>query len=114
MNNAYSIFNIEHIIKYKYVPFSVGKQSMMERGHLQMRAKDSLIDLCRSKLKFSVNSQLIVHCGSTCIKKDFVSLREKIGVDDLVDHLTCNEINQSYTCWTKHGEMRKQCPDKKI
>lgn len=37
-----------------------------------------------------------------CLKCCF----SEISVDELQDHLVCNGIDQSYTCWTMHGETK--------
>ncbi|XP_058733075.1 uncharacterized protein LOC131604664 [Vicia villosa] len=33
---------------------------------------------------------------------------DAVSADDLMDHLICNGIDKSYTCWTMHGEEKKK------
>ncbi|KAK7244185.1 hypothetical protein RIF29_39003 [Crotalaria pallida] len=74
----------------------------MFANRLSTEYEEGVKEFIRFAVEYAENpSEIICPCLGCCH-------RERVSEDELEDHLVCNGIDQSYTCWTKHGEARDQ------
>lgn len=66
---------------------------------------DGVDEFIRFAVEHAENpSRIICPCLHCCFGRG-------INAAKLKDHLICNRIDKSYTCWTMHGETRKSSID---
>ena len=70
----------------------------MFASRLSKEYEDKVKDFCRFVVEHAKNpNRIICPCLKCCHSR-------VVNVDELAEHLVCNEIDKSYSCWTKHGE----------
>ncbi|WVZ00727.1 hypothetical protein V8G54_026796 [Vigna mungo] len=73
----------------------------MFASRLSKEYEDGVKEFRRFAVEHAKNpSRIICPCLQCCHLK-------VVNVDELEEHLICNGIDKSYSCWTKHGENRK-------
>ncbi|XP_074354077.1 uncharacterized protein LOC141692994 [Apium graveolens] len=63
--------------------------------------KKGVIDFCEYAAKNAKDSRFILCPCRNCLNVITVE-----GIDILKEHLLCDEIDKTYTCWTYHGEKK--------
>ena len=74
----------------------------MSANRLSKECRDGVQDFIRFVVQHEEEldlSRIVCPCLSCC----YVG---RVNVQELEEHLVSNGIDQSYTCWTKHGEKR--------
>ncbi|XP_014516924.1 uncharacterized protein LOC106774413 [Vigna radiata var. radiata] len=78
----------------------------MFASRLSKEYEDGVKEFCRFAVEHAENpSRIICPCLKCCYSR-------VMSVDELEEHLICNGIDKSYSCWTRHGENRKNHIDK--
>ncbi|WVZ15897.1 hypothetical protein V8G54_013463 [Vigna mungo] len=78
----------------------------MFANRLSKEYEDGVKEFCRFAVEHAENpSRIICPCLKCCYSR-------VMSADELEEHLICNGIDKSYSCWTRHGENRKNHIDK--
>jgi len=69
----------------------------MFASRLLKEYENGVKDICRFAVEHAKNpNRIICPCLKCCHSR-------VVNADDLAEHLVCNKIDKSYSCWTKHG-----------
>jgi len=74
----------------------------MFASRLSKEYEDGVKEFCRFAVKHAKNRSRII---CPCFKCYHLRV---VNTNELEAHLVCNEIDKSYSCWTKHGENKKK------
>ncbi|KAL8147348.1 hypothetical protein AgCh_004889 [Apium graveolens] len=76
-------------------------RNWVRADRMSAQYKKGVIDFCEYAAKNAKDSRFILCPCRNCLNVITVE-----GIDILKEHLLCDEIDKTYTCWTYHGEKK--------